>query len=305
MPIHARLCVTIFLVCQCGQALSAERKVAIERDVVYGHKVGMALTYDVVRPEENANGKGVLFMVSGGWFSVWFPPENMIRSESEVANPLETLVDHGFTVFLVRHGSGHKFTVPEAVDDVRRAALHIRENAARFGVDPEKLGVLGGSAGGHLSLMLGTTPPAVETRPNEKTPPPPAEPIVAAVVALFPPTDLADYVTDEKFRKDFPALQFEADLSESVSPLAHVSADDAPALLIHGTEDDLGPIKHSQQIQKALDESQVPNKLLVIEGAGHSFQGEDERRAIAAMVAWFEEHLLQQGDKGASLRASE
>lgn len=284
---------SVIIVSCLSSAARGERNVKFDRDVVYGHKVGMALTYDVVRPQENANGKGILFMVSGGWFSGWAAPETMIRRESERPNPLEALVDRGFTVFLVRHGSGNKFTVPEVVDDVRRAALHIRRNAQQYGVDPERLGVCGGSAGGHLSLMLGTTPPKVEARSNEDIGEVPDKPIFAAVVALFPPTDLADYVTDEKFRQQFPALQFDADLSPSVSPLGHASADDAPTLLIHGTDDELVPIKHSRQMQEALQAKGVATKLLVIEGAGHGFAGDDERRAIEATVAWFVEHLLE------------
>lgn len=290
----SRVCLVAFLVLVQATLASAERRISIDRDVVYGHKVGMALTYDVVRPQENANGKGVLFMVSGGWFSTWFPPENVVRSESDSPNPWEALIDHGFTVFFVRHGSGEKFTVPEAVEDVRRAALHIRGNAEQFGVDPERLGVFGGSAGGHLSLMLGTTPAKVEARPNEEFGEQPDTPLVTAVVALFPPTKLHDYVADDGFRERFPALKFAMEMADAVSPLVHVSADDAPALLVHGTEDDLVPIKHSQQIHAAFEEKGVTSELLTIEGAGHSFQGEDERRVIEAMVDWFSRHLLDE-----------
>ena len=64
---------------------------------------------------------------------------------------------NGFTVFAVRHGSSPLFKVPDAVDDVRRATRYIKANAREWGVDPDRLGVFGGSAGGHLSLMLGTT----------------------------------------------------------------------------------------------------------------------------------------------------
>ena len=291
-----RACLLILVALSFAGTADAERNVVVERDVVYGHKVGLALTYDVVRPQESANGSGVLFMVSGGWFSTWIPPENMVRGESDQPNPWEALIDRGFTVFFVRHGSGEKFTVPEAVDDVRRAALHIRANAKRFSVDPERLGVFGGSAGGHLSLMLGTTAAKVEMRPNEDSREQPDTPVVAAVVALFPPTALADYVTDEEFRERFPALKFDAEIADAVSPLVHVSSDDAPALLIHGTEDELVPIKHSEQIHAAFQAQDVPSELLIIDGAGHSFHGDDERRVIRAMVDWFAHHLLDEAD---------
>jgi acetyl esterase/lipase len=269
-----------------------EDGVQIEADVVYGHKVGMALTYDVIRPEKDANGKGILFMVSGGWFSPWFPPEAVMGRAGLPSTTLKALVDRGFTLFLVRHGSGEKFLVPDAVDDVRRAALHVRRHAERYEVEPERLGVVGMSAGGHLSLMLGTTAAKVEARPGEQADDAPDKPVVAAVVAFFPPTDLHDYVTDEKFRRQFPALQFDASLAASVSPLKHVTSDDAPALMIHGTKDDLVPIKHSHDMHEALKASGVEANVLVIDEAGHGFQGEDELRATKATVDWFAEHLL-------------
>ncbi len=80
-------------------------------DVVYAHKFGMALTFDVFKPEQ-ANGAGILFMVSGGWISRWYPPE-------QAAVRLQPFLDRGFTVFAVRHGSSPRFKVPEAVADVR------------------------------------------------------------------------------------------------------------------------------------------------------------------------------------------
>ena len=120
-------------------------------DVVYGHKLGMALTLDVFKPETDPNGAGILFMVSGGWVSRWSPPERSIRR-------FGPLLDKGFTVFAVRHGSSPRFKVPEAVADVQNAVQFVHSHATDFGVDPQRLGVYGGSAGGHLSLMLGLAP---------------------------------------------------------------------------------------------------------------------------------------------------
>ncbi|MCG8413768.1 MAG: hypothetical protein MI746_06060, partial [Pseudomonadales bacterium] len=78
----------------------------ITADVIYGHKDGMALVYDVISPEE-ANGAAVVFMVSGGWFSRWAPPENRARQ-------FRDLLDAGFTVIPVHHGSAPRYHVPDA-----------------------------------------------------------------------------------------------------------------------------------------------------------------------------------------------
>lgn len=104
------------------------REISIEADVVYGHKAGMALTYDILTPEER-NGAAVLFMVSGGWYSSWIQPERLIGM-------FQFLLDEGFTVIPVRHGSSPWFKVPEALTDVRRAVRHVRFNSEhnRIGV---------------------------------------------------------------------------------------------------------------------------------------------------------------------------
>ncbi len=140
---------------------AAGEEVEITPDVVYGHKDGMALTYDVFRPKENANGLGVLFMVSGGWYSRWSPPE----SRQAFFKPM---LDRGFTVLAVRHGSAPRYKVPEAVADVRLAVRHIRLHAADYRIDPERLGVYGMSAGGHLSLCLPQPRTRATPRPRMK-----------------------------------------------------------------------------------------------------------------------------------------
>lgn len=174
------LCRIACLLAVIGMVRPAQAEVKITPDVVYGHKLGLAMTFDVFTPEES-NGAAVLFMVSGGWYSGWTPPEQM----QALFSPL---TDAGFTVFAVRHGSSPKFTIPEAVDDVRRSVRFIRRNAEQFGVDPNRLGVYGGSAGGHLSLMLGTA--SDEGDANAKDPVLQVSDRVQAVVALVAPTDL-------------------------------------------------------------------------------------------------------------------
>jgi acetyl esterase/lipase len=261
-------------------------EVAITPDVVYGHKHGLAMTFDVFTPKEDANGAAVLFMVSGGWFSNWMPPEQAQRN-------FRPLTYAGYTVFAVRHGSSPKFSIPEAVEDVRRSVRYIRTHAERFQIDPERVGVYGISAGGHLSLMLGTTADEGDTQA--------ADPVlransrVQAVTAWVAPTDLRIMVWESPeslpaYRR-FPALNLELDAAEKHSPLIHVTPDDAPVLLIAGDRDDLVPIRHSEQLRGALEEKGVPNKLLVIEGAGHSIGGDDLARSAREMVAWFDQHL--------------
>lgn len=241
---------------------------AITTDVVYGHKDGMALVYDVFRPQQ-ANGAAVLFMVSGGWFSRWMPP-------AERTPWFRHLLDAGFTVAAVHHGSAPRYKVPDAVADVRLAVAHLRANADEFGIDPARVGVTGGSAGGHLSLMLGLAGDA--------------DGRVAAVVAYFPPVDLTDIVGPSE---RFPALDFPPALAADVSPVRFASADDPPVLLVHGDQDELVPLVHSERMHAALQEAGAASELIVIEGAGHGFRDAAQRQARQATVAFFEKHLAE------------
>lgn len=272
----------------CGMAAlaampaSAAADVTITPDVVYGHKFGLALTFDVFTPTENANGAAVLFMVSGGWYSRWTPPE-------QTQQMFKPLTDKGFTVFAVRHGSSPKFSIPEAVSDVRRSVRFIRMNADRFKIDAEHIGVFGYSAGGHLSLMLGTA--SDEGDSNAKDPVDRVSDRVAAVVAFVAPTDLRIMVRDAPNRLEayarFPALDLDMQGAETDSPLVHVTPDDPPTLLIAGDKDDLVPIEHSRRIHAAFEKAKVRSQLIEVAGAGHGFQGEDARKSTEAMVDWF------------------
>jgi len=255
----------------------------ITPDVVYGHKHGLALTFDVFRPDENANGAGVLFMVSGGWRSRWSPPERSVGR-------FQALLDKGFTVFAVRHGSSPKYDIPEIVADVRLSVRFIRLHAADYGVDADRLGVFGGSAGGHLSLVLATTSDKGNAAASNKVAQ--TSNRVAAVVAYFPPTDLRTIVpTPPAENTRFPALNFDPEKAADYSPIVHVSDDDPPTLLVHGDKDTLVPLSNSTKMLEAMKGKKVTSKLIVLEGAGHGFRGEQGKQASEAMVAWFVEYL--------------
>jgi acetyl esterase/lipase len=262
---------------------AAGAQLDVTPDVVYGHKDGMALTYDVLRPTGPTNGAGVVYMVSGGWVSRWADPR-AIGSRGLIAE----LTARGFTTFLVRHGSSPRYTVPEAVDDARLAVAHIRENARDLGIDPTRIGLTGTSAGGHLSLTVGLRAEGPTGWPDA----PPAERPhqVAAIVAYFPPVDVRQWVGPNE---RFPALDFDPELAIGSSPILFVSDDDPPTLLLHGDEDDLVPLIHSERMHAALEEAGVVNDFVIFPGAGHGFRGEDARRGVALSVEWFERHLVE------------
>lgn len=281
----------------------------ITPDVVYGHKSGMALTFDAYRPS-NANRAAVIFVVSGGWRSPWEwkeydeEPDGSLRllSAEELKQlapqPLVAefsfgpLLLKGFTVFAVRHGGSPNFGIPEIVADLRLAVRFIRHHAHEYGVDSERIGVWGGSSGGHLSLLLGTTgdtgqPDALaafERSPSR----------VAAVVAYFPVSDLRrqfDSLTPE-VRERFPALHLQEEQFEEYSPLHFASGEDPPTLIIHGDQDTQVPILEGESMYDALLAAGVTTRFITIPDAGHGFVDEEAAQAMEEMVSWFEQHLL-------------
>ena len=272
-------------------------------DVVYGHKDGMALTFDVFKPMSNVNGAGVLYIESGGWRSRWRPLE-------ESRSRFELLLDNGFTVFVVRHGSAPRYNANEAYGDVQRAVRFIRKHAQRLDVDPERLGVYGGSAGGHLSLMLGLASDTGDTTSEDEVLQSSSK--VAAVVAYYPPVDLrpqsgaeGDFqpaTTDSFFYADglvvprsterWSALNLEASVATNLSPITHVSSDDPPTMLVHGDADVIVDLNASQIIHASLQANNVETELVVIEQGAHGWPNPDNRaRAMEALIEWFETHL--------------
>jgi len=209
--------------------------------------------------------------------------------------PMEQpLLEKGFTLFLVYHGSTPRYVIPEEIEDVRRCVRFIRLHAATWGVDPERLGVTGASAGGHLTAMLATTVDEGDANAEDEVLRQPCR--IAAAVSVCPPTDLRTWVTDppEPIRSIpelVPPLKFDPALAPGCSPALLATPRTAPTLLIHGDQDPLVPIEHSRQMLAALQQEGVESRLLVIEGGAHGFTPEQSAISVPAMVGWFERHL--------------
>jgi acetyl esterase/lipase len=260
-------------------------------DVVYGRKFGVALTLDVITPEK-PNGFGIVYMVSGGWVSGYSPSTPVFYAP---------FLERGYTVFSVRHGCQPKFIIPEITQDIHRAIRFIRHNATKWGVNPDKLGISGGSAGGHLSLTMGVRggpgdPKAKDVVDRESS-------AIQAIACLYPPTDFLNYGkpgedavgvgTLKNYKAAFGA---EADapedrqrLGKEVSPIYHVTPKLPPTFIIHGDQDFLVPIQQSETFVAKAKEAGVIAKLVVKPGAAHGWP--DRQPDYAQFADWFDQHL--------------
>ena len=171
------------------------------------------------------------------------------------------------------------------VADMRRAVRFIRQHAREYGVDPNRIGVYGGSAGGQLALLLGTTADSGDASASDTVLRESSR--VAAVVAYFPPTDLSRWEN----RRAFPATALTEAEAAQYSPIRFVSPAAAPSLIVHGDADKVVPIIEGETMYAALSKAGVPASFIRIEGAGHQLEGADLTRANTAMVRWFEQHL--------------
>jgi len=249
-------------------------------DLVYGHKDGMALTLDVLTPKQGAKGIGVILVSSGSWKSG--------KSDIAAENTRKRNQDHwaqgllqgGFTLFVVRHGSSPRYFVPEMVKDMNRAVRYVRTIAKDYGVDPNQLGITSGSSGGHLALMAAMT--GDDGNPTAKDPIERVSSRVQCTVAWFPPTDMVNwgtkngYTTIKVFRPSLFQRMFgeitdlEKQLRE-ISPIYFVTTQAPPLLLIHGDSDLTVPLQQSEVLQAKYEELGLPVKLIVEPGGGHSY----------------------------------
>lgn len=258
---------------------------------VYGTRHGQPLVIEPFRPTET-NGLGVLLLVSGSWKS----STNSIRPWI-----LAPLLRRGYTVFAVCHFSQPEATIMEIVDDMHRAVRHVRHHAREFGIDPARLGVTGGSAGGHLSLMLATrggpgNPAALD--PVDRT-----SSAVQAVAIFYPVTDLLNLGTSTEnlgdggppksfvraFGPGATNLTLWKGIGRDTSPIYHIHSNLPPTLIYHGDADTLVPLDQSQRYQSAARGLGNVVSLAIHPGGGHGWP--TMVWDIDHFAGWFDEHL--------------
>lgn len=263
--------------------------------IVYGQRNGHDLTFDMARPKK-PNGAAVLVMISGKWKS---HPESFRSWKFSLTAPL---LRSGYTVFLVAHRSQPETTIQNTVADVNRAVRYIRHHAADYRIDPNRIGVTGGSSGGHLCLMLATQGglgPADAPDPIDRE-----SSAVQAVAIFFPVTNLLDlgHSTEnagdggppKSFRKSFGPEGTDPEkwpaLARSLSPVFHVHPGQPPILILHGDADTLVPLEQSEWLVEASKKANTtPVNLIIRKGKKHGWLG--AVLDLRLFVKWFDQYL--------------
>jgi acetyl esterase/lipase len=278
-----------------------------QSDVIYGRKFGVALTMEVFAPATRS-GLGVVWVVSSSGRS---SREQTLQPSFE--RRISPLLARGYTVFAVIHGSSPAFHLQDYVHDVRRAVRFVRHRATEFGIDAQRLGIGGSSAGGLIALIIAMR--GEDGNPASEEAVERVSSRVHAVGCFFSPTDLTNFGDNSENVVDLlrqrgsldPSFQFyEVDqktgartlvtnrenvlrMLREMSPVTHVTGDDPPTILVHGDADKAVPVQQSRRLIDRLNKVNVAARLVVREGMGHAWSGWESDSALIA--EWFDAHL--------------
>ncbi len=281
-----RACAGVILVLLASIAARAS-DVTVEKDVAYGTG-GSAQRLDIFKPDGFTGVRPAVVLVhGGGWIE---------GDKGDFAWLGRQLARVGYVAFSVNYHLAPVYRYPMQIDDVQRAVRWVRAHAADYNVDPQRLGAVGESAGGHLVAMLGTR----RTRDNSDASLAQYDSRVECVVDMYGPTDftpenhsMADGIQLLLLKNFFGKGREEApDLYREGSPIVYVSADSAPFLIMHGTKDPLVPFDQSQRLYDALRKAKVEATLVPMANEGHGFDmPENRKRSLALTLEFLAKYL--------------
>lgn len=263
-------------------------KVVIERDVKYGAAGERALLLDVVRPRETPKEPMpvVVFVHGGGWAG---------GDRKQGVPLLVPLAEEGYFCVSVGYRLTGEAIWPAQIHDCKAAVRWLRANAKKYHLNPDKIGAWGGSAGGHLAAMLGTSGGVKELEGSSGSPGQSSR--VACVLNWFGPTDLVAAWKDPTVAGWVKALldklaggpaAEKLEVLRAASPVTYVTKDDPPILTMHGTKDAIVPIAQARILDEAMKKAGADSTLVVVEGGGHGFGGQE---VFARVRAFFARHL--------------
>jgi len=226
--------------------------IEVQKDIIYKQVDSTSLQLDIYKLKNLSEAApALIFIHGGGW------------SKGKRSDYLPYLLDYaqkGYVTVTVSYRLSGVAHFPAAVQDVQAAVQWVRENSAAHMINPEKIALIGGSAGGHLAMMVGYA----DEKPGGK---------VQAVVNLYGPTDLnTEYARNRGESLNFlgESYQERPDLYQAASPRSYISRDDPPTLIFHGTIDSLVPVSQSDSLHQWLDRVGVPNEYHRLKGWPHT-----------------------------------
>jgi acetyl esterase/lipase len=248
----------VFTVTLAAPAGASPGDVTVKQDVTYRTVDGEQLGLDVYQPAKKGKSRPAVVVVHGGG---WTQGDKALFAQQS-----NQLAQRGFVAFSVNYRLAPAHPFPAAVEDVEAAVAWVRKHAKDYGVDPKRIGALGGSAGGHLVGMLATDGEGSLGAGHR----------VAAVVSWSGPMDLvalgpaAATNAGSSIRNFLGCLPAACpDAYTAASPVTHVDKTDSPMLIVNSTNE-LVPKAQADGMKAALDKAGVANQEIILPGTAHS-----------------------------------
>ncbi len=271
-----------------AEAVSWE-KVVLAKDIEYGNVRGRSLTLNLLRPRTRRAAKlPVVVWVHGGW---WRAGSALMRPEL-----LIPLVEDDYLVAAIEYRLTPEAKFPAQIEDCKCAVRYLRANATRLGIDADRIGVWGSSAGGHLVALMGTAGDESSFEGDGGWPDESSR--VQAVVDWYGPSDLLQI--DDAFASAHEASTLllgrhpreDLEAAARVNPINHISDACPPFLIMHGDQDAVVPLNQSELLHAALEKAGIESELTVVPGKGHEPLGDE---ALAKVYGFFNRHLQPAG----------
>ncbi len=289
VPFLATLLTTAsLLIVTGGIKAAAQNDIVFEKDVEYANPDNQHLMVDMARPAAASAGLlPAILCIHGGGFRA--------GDRHGYDGLVQEFARRGYVAVTVEYRLAPKYQFPAQVFDCKACVRWLRANASKYHIDPNRIGVTGGSAGGHLAQFLGVTIGQKQFEGDEGNLK--QSSAVEVVVNQYGPSDFTKSYGKSVDAAEVLPLFLGGNLETAKlrhivsSPLNWVSPDAAPTLCIHGTKDNYVAYEQAVWMVDRLKECGVEAVLMTMEGAGHGFGGDDAKRADAAMFAFFDSHL--------------
>lgn len=261
--------------------------IAIERDLIYGKGAETELKLDLAMPKAGSGPfPAVVFLHGEGWRA---------GNRQQMNHFIEGMARLGYVAITVEYRLVPAARFPAQLEDCKAAVRWLRAHAATYRIRPDRIGVVGFSAGGHLASMLGVTRDGdgfegLDGNAGQSS-------RVQAVVSFFGPTDFSarNWPRDLETEVIAPFLggsfADRPDTYRKASPIHYARAGSPPFLLFHGTDDKLVPVDQSMRLAETLKQAGVPARMVALEGEGHGFTDARNQEAMRQMLDFLDERL--------------
>jgi len=290
----------IVLAFSCIATFAAESRTPTQDGIVYGTADGQTLTMDYYAPK-GAGVHPIAIIIHGGGYH---GGDSKAGSEAYVA---DFLAPAGYAVFSVNYRLAPKYPYPYMVQDVQRAVRYIRYHARDWNSDPNKIALVGGSAGGYLSNMVGLLNAPGD--PHAFDPVDRVSARVQAVVSLYAQSSFEFVPLNgdvHRFLDPFIAQKGLKEAIREASPITYVSKHDPPFLEILGDQDEYIPMSEATNLQTALHAAKLRCDIIVIPGGKHGTGGWNKLPNVPdwerQMTEWLNARLNHAGPIGEGIR---